>query len=93
MSLSDAAAYLGMGTKLIVKLCKSRRVKHLRIGSQGRLRTGKYRFQRAWLDEYLAEAVVPTVASIESPRKKRAAPLVTTVFIDPNECGNPFESG
>lgn len=92
MSLSEAATYLGVSTKMVRKLCTNRRLKHMRVGNQGRLRTGKYRFQRAWLDEYLANAVVPTVSTIKPHRPKKAAPLITTVYIDPNECGNPFEA-
>jgi hypothetical protein len=70
----------------------ARKVKHLRVGSQGRLRTGKYRFRRAWLDDYLEDAVVPAQPSLKRTRPKKAASLVTTVFIDPNDCGNPFET-
>lgn len=91
MSIGEAATYLGMCTKSVTRLCIARKVKHLRVGNQGRLRTGKYRFRRAWLDEYLEEAVVPTQPSLKRTKTKKTAPLVTTVFIDPNDCGNPFE--
>lgn len=91
LSLSQAAAYLGVGTKLLISRCRAQDVTFVRIGKAGRTRTGQYRFQTKWLDDYLERI---TVYARTPPIRMyvRARPLLTgQIFIDPRDCGNPFE--
>ena len=92
ISLREAADYLRIGVKSLKAMCKARKVCYVRHGKQGRARTGEYRFQQGWLDEYIERATVEAMPPIiERFRRVKASPLVTEVFIDPRKCGNPFE--
>lgn len=90
LSLSEAADYLGVGTKLLSSRCEAREITFVRVGHTGRNRKGRYRFRVQWLDDYLERITIhahtPPVRNYARPR-----PLVTEIFIDPRDCGNPFE--
>lgn len=89
-SLTEAAEYLGIGTKSLTARCRAREITFCRLGHKGRNRQGQFRFRVRWLEEFLERH---TVAAIPPRVQKRPIhrPIPTKIFIDPRDCGNPFE--
>lgn len=71
MNVKQASEYLGIGQTSLRELCRSEKIKHMRIGPS----RGLIRFQQDWLDDYLKCSVVDVASERKKPKRATSVSL------------------
>jgi len=88
LSVSQAAAYVGVSTKTIYRALETRRLKHARIGlSKG------YRIRPEWLDDWINESAVEPEPAVSEVAIKHAVSLPGTARRGPYAQGQTPRRG